>query len=89
MDLRFAIFAGNLEEIKKIIKQAREQYGNKWTEFNLVMRETVIQDKLEILKYLHEEGDDNVKFQKELIRLARKFNRQEILEWLLNSVKKI
>jgi len=82
VDLRFAIFAGNLEEVKKIIIQARDQYGKNWTEFNLVMRETIIQDKLEILKYLHKEGGDIVKFQKELTRLARKFNRQAILEWL-------
>ena len=82
VDLRFAISAGNIEEVKKIILQARNQYGKNWTEFDLVMRETIVNDKLEILKYFYQEGAHIDEYQKELSRLARKFNRPVILKWL-------
>lgn len=82
VDIRFAISAGNLETIKEIVLQAREQYGPSWTEFNLVMREAVINNRLEILQYFHQEGADIVGYQKELLKLTRKFQFPLIAEWI-------
>lgn len=82
VDIRFAISHGDLQKIKEIVSQARKQYGEEWTEFNLVMREAIINNRLEILKYFYEKGADVKGYKKELLRLARKFNQKQILEWL-------
>lgn len=87
VDLRFAISHGDLEKIKDIVKQARDQYGEQWTEFNCVMRETIVNDKLEILKYFYDHGADLKEYEKELLRLAKKFHRPLILEWLKEKLE--
>ena len=89
VDIRFAISAGDLEKIKEIIKQARIQYGNSWTEFNLVMREAVINDKLEILQYFYEMGGDILQYKKELLKLARKFHHNDIFDWINKIINQL